>query len=106
MENIENPRLADAIEAPPAPASARRALRRRERGMFTHAELAVLACIGEETDEDGWATISKRELSSATGFCMATIDRAVRDLRRSGLLVSRSTSGSDGGQKANTYMIV
>jgi len=55
--------------------------------------------------DDRFVAISKREMAEYLGKCEKTIDRAVSDLRKRGLVETSSRYGAGGGQIANAYRV-
>ena len=75
--------------------------RRGERHAFVHER--VLELVARDTGREGASCFTKRELAEALGCSVRSVDRAVRRLRREGLVESVPRYGDTGAQLANAY---
>ena len=70
---------------------------------LTPTQRNLISNIASHQVDDGFVAISKREMAEYLGKCEKTIDRAVSDLRKRGLVETSSRYGAGGGQIANAY---
>lgn len=78
----------------------------RRRGGLTPLQRQVLGFIAEAaTLQGGVCVATKREIATAVGCCLETVDAAVKVLRKNGMVTIEPRHNPDGGQAANAYRI-
>ena len=70
---------------------------------LTPTQRALIALIVQAQDQDGSATLTKREMAERLGKCEKTVDRLISDLRQRKLLESVPRYTEKGGQVGNAY---
>lgn len=65
----------------------------------------LLSVIASHQAANGYAELSKRELSALLDRCARTVDMVVADLRRCGLIEATLRHAPTGGQIASTYRV-
>lgn len=78
---------------------------RKSGGNLTSYQREILGFIAAESAQAGACMASKSMIARSVGCSEKTVDRAMRHLRSTGLIVVESRFGEDGSQQANVYRI-
>lgn len=71
----------------------------------TPTQESVLRYVAEHTNDSVAVVCTKRGLAREIGCCTRSVEQAIRQLRKDGLLEVRPQYLSSGGQTANAYRI-
>lgn len=78
--------------------------RKGDRHAFVHERVYEL--IARDTKDQGECRFAKRELAEALGCNVRSVDRAITQMRRKGIIESVLQFDESGAQLGNTYRLI
>ena len=77
-----------------------------QKKMMTSCQQRVLGVIAAESALHGECAVRKRDIAHAADCSLITVDRAVKQLKKLGVIEVEPRFNEDGGQDRNVYRLL